>query len=118
MDALNKLSLRGAQRRGNPQNHLKTKSWIASLRSQWRQTRLVQRFPIVPAAAIRLRLCNDPAVSAQVRPLKHRPRRVSSCTAPDVGAGRSEEQTSEIQSLMRISYAVFCLKKTHSNDNT
>src|SRR3546814_1408095 len=25
---------------------------------------------------------------------------------------RSEEQTSEIQSLMRISYAVFCLKKT------
>src|SRR3546814_10073212 len=25
---------------------------------------------------------------------------------------RSEEQTSELQSLMRISYAVFCLKKT------
>src|SRR3546814_5203479 len=28
-----------------------------------------------------------------------------------VGAGRSEEHTSELQSLMRISYAVFCLKK-------
>src|SRR3546814_5405378 len=28
------------------------------------------------------------------------------------GAGRSEEHTSELQSLMRISYAVFCLKKT------
>src|SRR3546814_4514690 len=29
-------------------------------------------------------------------------------------AGRSEEHTSELQSLMRISYAVFCLKKkTH-----
>src|SRR3546814_6886574 len=27
------------------------------------------------------------------------------------GDPRSEEQTSEIQSLMRISYAVFCLKK-------
>src|SRR3546814_8018421 len=26
------------------------------------------------------------------------------------GAGRSEEHTSELQSLMRISYAVFCLK--------
>src|SRR3546814_5746434 len=26
---------------------------------------------------------------------------------------RSEEHTSEIQSLMRISYAVFCLKKKH-----
>src|SRR3546814_10341869 len=31
-------------------------------------------------------------------------------------AGRSEEHTSELQSLMRISYAVFCLKKkTHIN---
>src|SRR3546814_6179609 len=27
-------------------------------------------------------------------------------------AARSEEHTSELQSLMRISYAVFCLKKT------
>src|SRR3546814_6973443 len=30
-----------------------------------------------------------------------------------VGTGRSEEHTSELQSLMRISYAVFCLKKTN-----
>src|SRR3546814_7270280 len=29
--------------------------------------------------------------------------------------GRSEEHTSELQSLMRISYAVFCLKKKHIN---
>src|SRR3546814_1536534 len=29
--------------------------------------------------------------------------------------GRSEEHTSELQSLMRISYAVFCLKQTISN---
>src|SRR3546814_4114462 len=28
-----------------------------------------------------------------------------------LGAQRSEEHTSELQSLMRISYAVFCLKK-------
>src|SRR3546814_2391448 len=28
----------------------------------------------------------------------------------DLGGGRSEEHTSELQSLMRISYAVFCLK--------
>src|SRR3546814_5199090 len=28
------------------------------------------------------------------------------------GIGRSEEHTSELQSLMRTSYAVFCLKKT------
>src|SRR3546814_2337987 len=29
----------------------------------------------------------------------------------ELAAGRSEEHTSELQSLMRISYAVFCLKK-------
>src|SRR3546814_6362577 len=29
---------------------------------------------------------------------------------------RSEEHTSELQSLMRISYAVFCLKKTKSTN--
>src|SRR3546814_5689674 len=29
----------------------------------------------------------------------------------DTGQTRSEEHTSELQSLMRISYAVFCLKK-------
>src|SRR3546814_7789579 len=29
--------------------------------------------------------------------------------------GRSEEHTSELQSLMRISYAVFCLKKKQDN---
>src|SRR3546814_3494103 len=30
---------------------------------------------------------------------------------------RSEEHTSELQSLMRISYAVFCLKKKKLNNN-
>src|SRR3546814_8704483 len=31
--------------------------------------------------------------------------------------GRSEEHTSELQSLMRISYAVFCLKKKKKSIN-
>src|SRR3546814_2601191 len=31
---------------------------------------------------------------------------------------RSEEHTSELQSLMRISYAVFCLKNKKQNRNT
>src|SRR3546814_2974185 len=31
---------------------------------------------------------------------------------------RSEEHTSELQSLMRISYAVFCLKQKKQNRNT
>src|SRR3546814_10436872 len=38
-------------------------------------------------------------------------------TRPDANPqyGRSEEHTSELQSLMRISYAVFCLKKKNKN---
>src|SRR3546814_7540691 len=42
--------------------------------------------------------------------------------APAERAGRSEEHTSELQSLMRSSYAVFCLKKKttagHLDDKT
>src|SRR3546814_4541472 len=37
----------------------------------------------------------------------------SSVVLPE--AGRSEEHTSELQSLMRLSYAVFCLKKKKNN---
>src|SRR3546814_2816225 len=33
-----------------------------------------------------------------------------------IADNRSEEHTSELQSLMRISYAVFCLKKKHARE--
>src|SRR3546814_1076405 len=46
-------------------------------------------------------------------PLVYRPR--ESCEEVLL-CGRSEEHTSELQSLMRISYAVFCLKKTKTNN--
>src|SRR3546814_3076748 len=51
-------------------------------------------------------LClRDPRVrSVRVRSMK-----------PDIYPDRSEEHTSELQSLMRISYAVFCLKKNTIN---
>src|SRR3546814_4687854 len=51
--------------------------------------------------------------------------RESAQGARSVSNGRSEEHTSELQSLMRISYAVFCLKKKkksitsqHNHDTT
>src|SRR3546814_6894150 len=56
-----------------------------------------------------------------------RPPKVGRChrspakTSPTLAGGRegrSEEHTSELQSLMRISYAVFCLKKKNHEDNT
>src|SRR3546814_9108861 len=42
---------------------------------------------------------------------------VSQPLGADMRVARSEEHTSELQSLMRISYAVFCLKKK-TNNNT
>src|SRR3546814_3044516 len=48
-----------------------------------------------------------PSVSPRRNPEKQNP--------PD--GGRSEEHTSELQSLMRISYAVFCLKKKKTKHN-
>src|SRR3546814_10605134 len=45
------------------------------------------------------------------------PRRGEARAVADPGV-RSEEHTSELQSLMRISYAVFCLKKKNSISTT
>src|SRR3546814_5576246 len=42
--------------------------------------------------------------------------RIHTPTRPDPTGFRSEEHTSELQSLMRISYAVFCLKKNKHNN--
>src|SRR3546814_3656558 len=42
---------------------------------------------------------------------RHRHADIEQLDRIDRGAPRSEEHTSELQSLMRISYAVFCLKK-------
>src|SRR3546814_3623979 len=45
-------------------------------------------------------------------------RQAEARAASRLGDDRSEEHTSELQSLMRISYAVFCLKKkTNTNNN-
>src|SRR3546814_9227201 len=50
----------------------------------------------------------DPAAQFRMRRRRH----VQPCQRMlHAGGDRSEEHTSELQSLMRISYAVFCLKK-------
>src|SRR3546814_10726501 len=53
---------------------------------------------------------------AQVLPYPRR-FRFALALARFVRAVRSEEHTSELQSLMRITYAVFCLKKNNSTIN-
>src|SRR3546814_7931425 len=64
-----------------------------------------------------------PALSAPAHQVCHRAERGLARLVRYL-ARRSEEHTSELQSLMRISYAVFCLKKKkhqteqHANENT
>src|SRR3546814_10753097 len=56
---------------------------------------------------------------AGFRHASHQPVCGPQVTFVDAGdADRSEEHTSELQSLMRISYAVFCLKKKISKKTT
>src|SRR3546814_7691524 len=80
----------------------------------------------LPILIVRLRACEETAsweqahytgafVQLDVRQLDQSWRRVFSGwlfkERPGLNVVRSEEHTSELQSLMRISYAVFCLKK-------
>src|SRR3546814_3436090 len=49
---------------------------------------------------------------------RHNPMATKASEGCPVGCWRSEEHTSELQSLMRISYAVFCLKKNKKHKTT
>src|SRR3546814_8890763 len=85
------------------------------------------RGPVIHRAAPRQHRCRvAPLLDASAQPPVHvalvvgaRGRRVNRrFTAREVALGnvdidRSEEHTSELQSLLRISYAVFCLNKKH-----
>src|SRR3546814_1007935 len=55
---------------------------------------------------------------ADVRRRRTRSARTTTTRVAGEPAARSEEHTSELQSLMRISYAVFCLKKKKTKKNT
>src|SRR3546814_1850508 len=55
------------------------------------------------------RWCGRPATAARAAPVPNRP--PSRGDRDDHAGDRSEEHTSELQSLLRTSYAVFCLKK-------
>src|SRR3546814_16981774 len=48
--------------------------------------------------------------------LARRPITITAPAPPQSTSGRSEEHTSELQSLMRTSYAVFCLKKKKKSE--
>src|SRR3546814_5173081 len=62
-----------------------------------------------------LKPCEHPAYPCLVTHVLHHVARLRHRAEPAV---RSEEHTSELQSLMRISYAVFCLKKKKTSSTT
>src|SRR3546814_1722843 len=65
--------------------------------------------PVLAAPAMNVRMWLHAATRRNVATLR---RDGVTVMEPDEGEmARSEEHTSELQSLMRISYAVFCLKK-------
>src|SRR3546814_1079929 len=86
--------------------HVRTRPVLHSWRRRERQKRVPERPKSHPG-----RLCNDrrddDVHRVETRSAPDRPCDAQGCAA----SIRSEEHTSELQSLMRISYAVFCLKK-------
>src|SRR3546814_2345589 len=68
-----------------------------------------------PAETARDQEEGDDAVDAGGDLPAQRPERIDEHHLHAVEQDRSEEHTSELQSLMRISYAVFCLKKKKTN---
>src|SRR3546814_7189706 len=75
-----------------------------------RSTRTDTLFPYTTLFRSSSRVIRPPATFAIRRRARPRCATSSRCT-PTCRRARSEEHTSELQSLMRISYAVFCLKK-------
>src|SRR3546814_1560983 len=94
-----------------------------------RSTRTDTLFPYTTLFRARsaLATCCPPVVTSDGTMIAGRPVAASSNKVPDpprqttrsalASWARSEEHTSELQSLMRISYAVFCLKKKKNTSN-
>src|SRR3546814_9826892 len=118
--------------RGHPGQSLHSIGWRRILALEWRLERPIgTRFlgsadarrhrvhPDAPRRGLerkRLRHVDDAALSRRLK------RKAVDGIEGGVGRGvddRSEEHTSELQSLMRISYAVFCLQKQkHETNNS
>src|SRR3546814_1922099 len=91
---------------------------LADLAGEWPLEKVIatlsdfadEALDLAIATAIRERAPDaEPRGLALIGPGKHGSRELNY---------RSEEHTSELQSLMRISYAVFCLKKQNKNKTT
>src|SRR3546814_6883403 len=97
-------------RRSSFKNHPRSRGW-----GTWRRSRLAE----ISGWGARFRKaisgCIQKEWSMRIQPLMLGALgalALAACSQQEeIAAARSEEHTSELQSLMRISYAVFCLKK-------
>src|SRR3546814_6197945 len=67
---------------------------------------------ILAAVRRRWRFADDVEITLEANPNSAEAGKFAAFAAAGINRLRSEEHTSELQSLMRNSYAVFCLKKT------
>src|SRR3546814_10442289 len=84
-------------------------------RSGGREAGVVAAFPVAPGDQIMLVTDAGKLIRSPVDDIRIAGRTTRGVTLfrIDDSERRSEEHTSELQSLMRISYAVFCLKKNN-----
>src|SRR3546814_10033398 len=86
-------------------------AWTIPLSTRRSSTRLLPRAFAGSSGSIRAHCASENQKKSAIDA-------ASSLKAVNNKSGRSEEHTSELQSLMRISYAVFCLKtkKQHTTE--
>src|SRR3546814_4952554 len=62
-------------------------------------------------------IINPDLLTTEIKEMEGLEQQAANLAAVQRIEARSEEHTSELQSLMRISYAVFCLQKKHINND-
>src|SRR3546814_3727686 len=77
-------------------------------------TALAAELGVGPAPLAIAWCLRNPHVSSVILGASRVAQLLQNLEALDIAVRRSEEHTSELQSLMRISYAVFCLKKKNT----
>src|SRR3546814_8365141 len=80
---------------------------------QWPTLLTLVMFPILVIMYIRLAKSEEREALAEFGDAYRRYAAEVPAFIPRISRFKSEEHTSELQSLMRISYAVFCLKKNN-----
>src|SRR3546814_1731264 len=101
---------------------MRISDWSSDVCSSDLRCRACRASTTLPTAHTTQKPAPAPAISTlpSIILKAERPRHIIQTTAhcavhEDRQQGRSEEHTSELQSLMRISYAVFCLKQKKLN---